>query len=262
MTIAEKILQLPRKDRRGSRVRCLLLTEGPRVAVAQRLSALAAPFARVDADQRRWMPCGLAAPAEAQLGQVPEMLSPEQGAQLTNWWLAVRRGANTPHWDLAATALVDGRAGLLLVEAKAHANELHQGGKLLEAVPTANSQRNHARITACLQEASAALNQICPGWHLTSASHYQLANRFAWAWKLAALGIPVVLIYLGFLAANEMPGDGAPFADAPAWETTLRQHSQGHVPDGVWNTRLMVGDVPLSACIRALRLPLPGGSNG
>ena len=28
-----------------------------------------------------------------------------------------------------------------------------------------------------------------------------MSNRFAWAWKLADLGVPVVLVYLGFFRA-------------------------------------------------------------
>ena len=30
-------------------------------------------------------------------------------------------------------------------------------------------------------------------WGLSRDDHYQLSNRFAWCWKLATLGIPVVL---------------------------------------------------------------------
>jgi crotonobetainyl-CoA:carnitine CoA-transferase CaiB-like acyl-CoA transferase len=33
-----------------------------------------------------------------------------------------------------------------------------------------------------------------PGWSLSVDSHYQICNRFAWAWKIASLGVPVVLI--------------------------------------------------------------------
>jgi hypothetical protein len=42
------------------------------------------------------------------------------------------------------------------------------------------------------------------GWTLSRDSHYQLTNRFAWAWKLASMGVPVVLGYLGFQGAAEM----------------------------------------------------------
>jgi hypothetical protein len=42
-------------------------------------------------------------------------------------------------------------------------------------------------------------------WHISRDSHYQISNRFAWSWKLTQLGIPVVLVYLGFLNASDMP---------------------------------------------------------
>jgi hypothetical protein len=31
-----------------------------------------------------------------------------------------------------------------------------------------------------------------------------MSNRFTWAWKLAEFGKPIILIYLGFLACDEM----------------------------------------------------------
>jgi hypothetical protein len=253
----DQIQQLPLKERKGSRVRCLLLTEGPRAQVAQRLTDLVAPFATVDADQHCWHPSGLADREEVEIDKAPDLLPPEQRELLIGWWLAVRSGRpTTPKWDIASTAQIAGRAGLLLVEAKAHAGELAPAGKPQQAAASANSQQNHERIITAVREANTALNSITPGWNLEATSHYQLANRFAWSWKLAALGIPVVLVYLGFLAAEEMTGCQV-FTDAAAWEQTVRQYSQGIVPANVWETPLLVGDVPVYACIRSLRIPLP-----
>ncbi|NJL06375.1 MAG: hypothetical protein HC911_16015 [Chloroflexaceae bacterium] len=242
---------------RGSQLRCLLLTDGPRDVVAQRLSALAAPMATVDAAQHHWLPRGLHAPQEAQLDKTPELLSPELCEQISSWWLAVPKDARTPTWDIAATATVDGRPGLLLVEAKAHSAELSSAGKHRDPQASTNSQRNDKQITTCLREASTALNALHHGWQLSTASHYQLANRFAWSWKLASLGVPVVLVYLGFLQAAEMTDRGMPFADAAAWEQTIRQYSRGSAPEHIWNTRLLVGDVPMYACIQSLYVPVP-----
>ena len=89
------------------------MTEESREAVAERLSALAAPFATIDANQHYWLPQGLHAPAEARLGRTPDLLSTDQREALANWWLAIRRGANTPNWDLATTSAVQGHPGLL-----------------------------------------------------------------------------------------------------------------------------------------------------
>jgi hypothetical protein len=194
---------------------------------------------------------------EAKLGEMLDLLKPIHREKLTNWWLAVRHHANTPNWDLASTATVDGRNGLVLIEAKAHDRELKLDGKPLRSAPSANSMKNHARITEAIKEANAALNRICPGWNLSVNSHYQLANRFAWSWKIASLGILVVLIYLGFLEAYEMIDIGQPLADANIWEQLVRDHCRDIVPDCVWDRPLMVDDVPFYACIRSLKQPIP-----
>jgi hypothetical protein len=215
----------------------------------------------VDPERHHWLPQGLGHPKEAKLGETPNLLSAEYREALTDWWLAVRPRANTPNWDLASTATVNGREGLVLVEAKAHTKELDTAGKLLGPSASKNSVKNHQRITACIREANDALNGICPAWNLTTTSHYQLANRFAWSWKIVSLGIPVVLVYLGFLEANEMVDVGAPLEDADAWEKLVRHHGQGIVPDVAWDEPMLVGDVPLHACIRPLSQPIPRNTN-
>ena len=37
-------------------------------------------------------------------------------------------------------------------------------------------------------------------------------NKVSWAWKLAELGLPVVLVYLGFIGCNDMAKDSAVIA--------------------------------------------------
>ena len=60
-----------------------------------------------------------------------------------------------------------------------------------------------------MKEANAGLRKLPTGqWALSTRHHYQLSNRFAWSWKLAMLGVPVVLLYLGFLNAQDMQDDG------------------------------------------------------
>jgi hypothetical protein len=61
-------------------------------------------------------------------------------------------------------------------------------------------------------------------------SHYQMSNRFAWSWKLAEYGIPVVLVYLGFLNASEMVDRGDPFANQDSWESLVMAHSSPLFP--------------------------------
>jgi hypothetical protein len=239
---------LPRNAQRGSRPRCVLLTDGPNGVVAERLTRLVEPFARIDPARAPWMPRGFRAPAEAKLGEAKLLLSPEHREQVTDWWLAVRKGANTPNWDIAATAAIEGRDGLVLIEAKAHSREL------MQTPLGAGNEQNRKRIRAAVQEADRALNEMDAGWALSCDSHYQLANRFAWAWKLASLGIPVVVVYLGFLNAAEMKEDG-PFTTPDAWDQAVRAYARGIVPEDVWERNLDVGGVPLIPLIRSIEVP-------
>lgn len=60
--------------------------------------------------------------------------------------------------------------------------------------------------------------------------------RFAWAWKLTELGIPVSLAYLGFISCEEMrKGRQRPIASQEEWEELVRNHSGPLCPNEVWN---------------------------
>jgi hypothetical protein len=257
---------LPRNRRRGSFPRCLLLMDGDRSAVAGRLPSLVGLDGVHVGEDDFWMPQGLSFQAaggwdgspiaEAQLGKAPQFLTAEQRENVTSWWLVHRRRANTPNWDIASTATIEGRPGLILVEAKAHSGELKVHGK------RPGNGDNDQRIGAAIQQANAALNTILAGWALSKDSHYQLANRFAWAWKIASLGVPVVLVYLGFLRAEEMDDQGEPFADANAWESCVKEHCQGIVPGAAWNTHLLIQGIPLRALLRSIEVDLPEAKQG
>jgi hypothetical protein len=67
----------------------------------------------------------------------------------------------------------------------------------------AGNANNYSQIERAIDEASRNLNVMNPGWKLTVDVSFQLANRFACAWKIATLVISVVLVYLGFLKADE-----------------------------------------------------------
>ena len=253
--MSELLGRLGSRERRGSKPRCHLLTHGDDAEVAARLTAMVAPWAEIRPDHI-WLPRGFDDLDEARLDKTPGFLSDGLGEQVEGWWLKVRPGANTPNWDIASTCEIQGRDGLMLVEAKAHANELSRGGKSEPETP--NGCENHEQIGAAIQEANAALNGILSGWSLSRDSHYQLSNRFAWAWKVASLGVPVLLVYLGFLNADEMSDHGKPFDSADDWEGAVRTHSAGTVPDQVWGGNpLDVGGTPLRALIRSEQIALP-----
>lgn len=241
---------MPMSEFRGSRKCCLSLTEGAPEAVATRLTDLSQPFAAVQSSNLVYFPKGFGNPEEAKLGETEGLLSDEHREEATAWWLAVREHngyrANTPNWDVASSCAIQGRRGLLLIEAKAHSNELHSDGK-----PKKSNEENDARIRSAIAEANEALNAVFPGWSLSAASHYQLCNRFAWAWKVASLGVPVILIYLGFLNVEEMRNQGRPFKSDDDWIKAVHDHSKGIVPRAVWGRALDVSGSPLIPLIRS-----------
>lgn len=230
---------------RGSRLRCLMLTALPRQQVASILTRMIEPIGSVQATDV-WAPCGFLAPEEAKLGEHLSFLSPQERETLTSWWLKKREHANTPNWDLVSTCDIGGTRGLILVEAKGHDDELKDSGK-----EPGNSENDY-QITQAIAEANSALNRILPGWALTKDSHYQLCNRFAWAWKIATMGVPVVLVYLGFLHCDEMSDCGTPFDSAQHWKQTMLSHSQALVPANAWDTPIGTNDIRLWALTRTL----------
>jgi len=176
------------------------------------------------------MPCGPDAPMEARLERHGQRWLPGHPAWrvLQDWWLVHKAGANTPNWDIAVGCELEGRPGLVLVEAKANHRELKAGGKPLRADASLKARANHERIGAAIVEA-------CVGWRLVDArvtitrdAHYQLVNRLAFTWKLATLGIPVALVYLGFAGDEGIRDAGTPFADDADWQAAFREHLRDH----------------------------------
>ena len=192
-----------------------------------------------------WQPCGFLGGDEAKLGEAPRFLTLAQREVLSSWWLAVREKANTPNWDIVSTCQTDEGPGLLLVEAKAHAGELHRDGK------GPGNAENDARIRMATAAANDALKSEAE-WGLCADRNYQLCNRFAWSWKLAALGIPTVLVYLGFLDADEM-GKSA-FASAQEWNSCLLEHAKGFVPENAWERRVLAGCSWFVPTVRSARI--------
>ena len=101
------------------------------------------------------------------------------------------------------------------------------------------SPRNRARIAECIEEANAALEARTDlHWALSHEHRYQMANRFAWSWKLTDLHYPVILVYLGFLRAEEMRRgrEQTPFDGHAEWEGLVKAHSERLFAAGVWDS--------------------------
>ena len=256
--------QLKRNQRRGSKPRCHLLTHGPSESVSGRLTALVEPFASVSASDR-WMPQGFDQTDEATLPEAERLLPIDLRMELKRWWLAAAGSSTrTPNWDIASTCSIEGKAGLILVEAKSHEQELikeETGRKGIEAPVTGNARRNLLRIDWAIRDASVALAaHTGMPWSLSRDWNYQMSNRFAWAWKLTDLGVPVVMVYLGFLEANEMKDQGEVLADGGHWHSLVTNHSQALFPAAVWDRRWDCGGKPLIPLIRSLVMPLEEAS--
>lgn len=247
------------KDSRGSRPRCVLLVDGSREEVADRLTNLVNLPGIVVSPDDRWMPYGKpvrengswdAKPAkEAELDEADDLICRAVRQELQRWWLA--KSARTPNWDIASTCEIEGVPGLLLVEAKAHGKELSESDTCSSTYPA-----NREQIRRAIVEAASGLESVTgTPWAISRDHHYQLSNRFSWSWKLASLGIPVVLVYLGFLNAQDMVDRSSPFQSEDEWDRTLREYCKDVVDEGCWGNRLDITGTPLLPLIRAVDQP-------
>jgi hypothetical protein len=244
---------------RGSRKHVLDWTSTPTFRVDV-LKMIAPVPARLSAGST-WMPRGHESSDEARLETFGPAILPDNSAwfELRSWWLAHARGANTPNWDIAVSCEIDGRPGLVLVEAKAHVQELSEAGKAISPGASPASRANHERIQRALNEACAALRAIDERVTLGVASHYQFANRVAFAWKLAALGIPTVLVYLGFTGDDGIRDIGEPFRDHLHWTQTFAAHTSSIVPPDLFERRIECGSAATWFLVRSK--PVTGLSN-
>ncbi len=162
------------------------------------------------------------------VGRNDSFLSRDQQQAVTRWWL-VHPARMIPNWDLVVSAVdASGAKVLILVEAKAHATELDEAGKLPSIRPTPEEQKrtddNHDRIAAAIAEANAALATVVPGISISRDKSYQFANRVAFAWKLASLGVPVALIYLGFVGDTAIARPGDCLRASADWQAAFARH--------------------------------------
>jgi hypothetical protein len=251
---------LPHKAQRGSKPRCHLMTHGSLELVSQRLTHLIGPWGQVNAEDR-WMPRGFENIEEAQLGRKDIIYDPSIGKELLNWWLAVPRGARIPNWDIASTCTIEGKKGILLIEAKAHDEEinLELAGKRFGKKETDHRKLNRNKIEGCIRQANQSLSASTQmSWSLSIEHHYQMSNRFAWAWKLTELGLPVILVYLGFLKADEMIYRRKPFETGADWQRIVFSHSQPLFPEQIWNRRWIVNGQVFIPLIKSVEMSLDG----
>jgi hypothetical protein len=239
---------------RGSRKHVLDWTEKP-TFVVELLDAVSPIRASVTASSA-WMPRGYRSPDEARLDSFGPAFLPDHEAwsALQKWWLRHERGANTPNWDLALACEIESQPGLVLVEAKAHKLELKPEGKVLDPDASQNSRENHDQIRSAIRDGRQALLALGVETGIDRDTHYQLSNRIAFTWKLASLGIPTVLVYLGFLVDRGISDVGPPFADEADWREAFWSHATHIVPDELFERRLDIGKAPAWFLVRSRQI--------
>jgi len=221
---------------RGSRKHILDLVES--INFLEILNNLLKNSGATVSDEDIYIPKGYNEPEEMELRD----FGPKYLADLIDWSMIRKwwpdHPAKSPQWDLLTTYSVAGERGLILLEAKANEAELDWKGKSLLKNASEKAIHNHQQIGKCISEACQSLNKKIPGVNIQRDSHYQLANRIAFAWKLAQCGMSAVLLYLGFIGDSGISDVGVPFRDNDHWQRVMGAYMQGILPQSFPETRI------------------------
>jgi len=225
------------KENHGSRIHILNLVERP--DFTDRLSELLWPTGATIQATDVWMPKGCSDPKEAR--NLSHILPILDWKTIRDWWLIY--GSRTPDWDLASSCTIQGQRGLVIAEAKAHVGELKE-----KDICGSGNCKNREQIGKALDETGQALCiNISRDMRLT---HYQLANRIAFSWKIASMGIPIILVYLGFLGDKTWPDDL--FEDNDHWERELRKYMDKYIPIKFTEHWIDCGEAQMQMIVRSL----------
>lgn len=255
----------PDSDRYESRLRCLELTGRGGTATAETLSSLIKGFGSVAPDDA-WAPRGKNQVEEPRLDETTGLLKdPNLKNTLREWWVSPNSGSRTPTWDIASACTIDTHPGIFLIEAKAHLGELNS-----ERIST-REKRNIKHIHAALAEATDGWNNILEDYaeqrgfklshkvKLTTNTHYPVCMQFAFAWKLASLGVPTILVYLGFLNALEPDEKDTriSFPNQALWSQCVFEKTSKPLPEEIWDETFIVGSTPLTILRRSIEVDPP-----
>lgn len=184
-----------------------------------------------------WIPKSLNHDKEAELKDFLKYnFKPQLYTDIVKWWLF--KDARTPNWDLISTCTINGKKGVLLVEAKAHWHELDKEshGKSLKKEASDDSIKNHKRIGDAINDANTSIKNTYSQINISRDNCYQLSNRIAHAWWLASQGIPVVLVYLGFLNCKDMDYNRRRLLkNDEEWQTCFNEHTKKVGVDTITN---------------------------
>ncbi len=262
--VKKTAIDYPESDQYASRMRCLEMTSTRHAETAETLSKLISDYGTVDSTDI-WGPRGKEAPGEIRIDEAMGFLkNPDHKAELRNWWTSEVPGARTPTWDIASTCTVNGIKGLLLIETKAHIGEL-------------NSDHSGSREKPILAQIKKGFSEATDGWNdklhkyaeehgfrlshnvkLSTDSHFQLSTHFAFAWKLAQMGVPVILVYLGFLNAVELEDENRLiFRNIELWKRCVFEKTNKPLPEEIWDGTFNFDGTPLTVLRRTMTVELP-----
>jgi hypothetical protein len=142
------------------------------------------------------------------------------------WWNP--DGGKAPTWDMISLCKLNNKDAILLVEAKAHINELGTIGKRLPNMKSTGSKNNHKNIEEKISDISRALKELNPEFNISIDKHYQLSNRVAYWGKLKQLNIPVILLYLGFTGDTDFKYH---FSDSNCWSKEIHKYLKDAIPN-------------------------------
>ncbi len=244
------------KDFDGSRRHVLDWVESPEFLAT--VQSWVEPQGLIVLSSPPWMPRSWAEPDESKLFEPSSrFLSDPHRETLRRWWLAHPRGANIPNWDLILSAATEANSpALVLIEAKAHRQEFDRHGKPLRGRKdrdvTPHTSANHDRIGEAIEEASRALSRSHPGIAISRDRHYQLSDRIAMSWKLASMGIPTALIFVGFLGDKEIARAGIHFGDDDHWQREFADYVAGCFPLALLDRDIACGSAAFRVSARSL----------
>lgn len=113
-----------------------------------------------------------------------------------------------------------------------------------------------------IQEANERWQQIDPRVNVTRETRLQLANRLAFTWKLGMVGIPTVLVYLGFTRDDGIRDVGTSYPDGTDWARAFGECAEGRFSAELWGKRADLGPAPVWVVVEGREVlnlsPRPG----
>ena len=182
--------------------------------------------------------------------------SKEMSAEFLNWWLKhPGPSAITPMFDIISTCTIDGKKGILLVEGRVNTGELFYNSikKILSNLHTDNVMANQVSVENAINEANTSISKTVKDIKLSTENCYQLSSRITEAWWLASKGIPVVLLYVGFLNYEKLSYKTHKiFTTDAEWQDLFKKHTEKVGVDKLLEKSVNCGAASFTTIVRSI----------